>query len=212
MSFPLPPYAQLQNFLAQEELEGLLRWVLENEQSFAPAMIRSGNDAVLNEAKRVALTSANLGPLKPLLKEKLRDALPSLMAKVGATGPEPGKLEIELAAHGDGAHYMPHTDLPIGATRAHRDITDDRVLSAVLYFHAEPKAFSGGALRLFRIGVDPNACGADDFLDIEPLQNSLAVFHSWVSHEVRPVKVPTGRFHDYRFAVNIWFRRKLGTG
>ena len=209
MDLPAPPHVQLLDFLPAEELRNLLDWVLSNEGSFTAATVRSGNDQVINPDRRIALTSGKLGPIRPLLRERMLEALPTLMEKTGAKGPAPTTLEIELAAHGDGAHFRPHTDLPIGEARQRRTIDDDRVLSAVLYFYGEPKGFSGGELRLFKLGVDPDTAGKGDFLEIQPLQNSLVVFHSWVRHEVRPVAVPSQAFRDYRFAANIWFRRKL---
>ncbi len=208
MNLPLPPYAQLTDFLPGEELDSLLEWVLDHEDRFAPATIMSGDNAVVNAEWRVGLTCRDLDPLEPQLRKRMLDALPLVMAKTGATGPEPSTLELELAAHGDGAHYRAHTDLPIGARRKLRTIGDDRVLSSVLYFHAEPKAFSGGALRLFRLGADETD-GESAFVEIPPIQNSLVVFHSWVRHEVRPVHCPSREFRNYRFALNCWFRRKL---
>lgn len=206
----LLPYAQIENFLPQPELDALLEWVLASEGRFRPATIKTdGDDQVLDPKKRVALTMRELGPAGPKLNERILQALPELMRLTGASGPEPTRLEIELAAHGDGAHYLPHTDIPIGDIRKHRSGDDDRVLSAVLYFHAEPKAFSGGQLRLFRLGAAPGPAQPGDFVDLEPLQNSLAVFHSWVKHEVRPVRVPSNAFANFRFAANIWLRRKL---
>ena len=79
--------------------------------------------------------------------------------------------------------------------------TQDRLLSAVYYFHREPKGFSGGQLRLHRFGSNGEP---GDYVDIEPERNSLVVFPSWTTHEVRTVHCPTGQFADYRFAVNCW--------
>jgi Rps23 Pro-64 3,4-dihydroxylase Tpa1-like proline 4-hydroxylase len=210
MNLPLPPYAQLTDFLPAEELSSLLEWVLAHQDRFAPATIMSGDQAVVNAEWRVGLTCRDLGPLEPQLRKRMLDALPVVMAKTGAAGPEPSTLELELAAHGDGAHYRPHTDLPIGARRKQRTIGDDRVLSSVLYFHAEPKGFSGGALRLFRLGAEETG-DESEFVEIPPLRNSLVVFHSWIRHEVRPVRCPSREFRDYRFALNCWFRRKLAS-
>jgi Rps23 Pro-64 3,4-dihydroxylase Tpa1-like proline 4-hydroxylase len=125
------------------------------------------------------------------------------MAKTGFRGAAPSILELELAAHGDGAFYHAHTDIAVGETRKKRSDKSDRVLSAVYYFYAEPKAFSGGELRLFQLGENPA------FVELQPLQNSLVVFHSWVPHEVRPVSCPSGEFRDYRFAINCWYRRAI---
>ena len=50
----------------------------------------------------------------------------------------------------------------IGARRGLRDIKDDRVLSSVLYFHAEPKGFSGFRLRVADHGDGLRAQLAED--------------------------------------------------
>ena len=88
--------------------------------------------------------------------------------------------------------------------------TQDRLLSAVYYFHREPKRFTGGQLRLHRSTPDDDPSDPEpirnpaDQIDIEPKRNSLLVFPSWASHEVLPVDCPSSRFEDHRFAVNIW--------
>ena len=108
------------------------------------------------------------------------------------------KLELQLVAHHDGAFYKRHID-----TQTASDRKNIRVLSGVYYFHAEPKPFSGGALRLYAIGGDD----ATDFVDIEPQRNSLLVFPSWAPHEVRTVSCPSKQFSDSRFAINCWIHR-----
>ena len=107
-------------------------------------------------------------------------------------------------AHNDGAFYKRHIDTQ---TASERDAI--RVLSGVYYFHAEPKAFTGGALRLYAIG-DPDK---KTFVDIEPAHDSLLAFPSWAPHEVRPISCPSKRFTDSRFAINCWmYRERLNTG
>ena len=59
---------------------------------------------------------------------------------------EKADVELELVAHNDGAFYARHIDTATG-----EDSNQVRVLSGVYYFHAKPKAFTGGALRLFAI-------------------------------------------------------------
>jgi len=78
-----------------------------------------------------------------------------------------------------------------------------RVLSCVYYFHREPKAFEGGALRIHAFGSEEDA----EFVDIEPRQNSLLVFPAWAPHEVRTVSCPSDAFADARFSVNCWLHR-----
>jgi hypothetical protein len=197
----LLPYVQIRDFLPQPELEELLDYVLSHTHKFRPATVGNGDRGFLNTNVRMALTWGNLGPLDAPLQARFRDALPFIMERAGIPAPPPDRLEVGLAAHGDGAFYRPHIDLVIGDQADKPSSESGRVLSAVFYFHAEPKRFSGGELRLFRLGTESG------FVDIEPFQNSLIAFHSWMRHEVRPVTVPSGEFRDYRFAINCWYGR-----
>ena len=58
------------------------------------------------------------------------------------------------------------------------------MVSGVYHFHREPKALSGGGLRLHRFGATLKA-----------------------PHEVRPVACPSMAFADSRFSVNCWIYR-----
>ena len=113
---------------------------------------------------------------------------------------EPYKVELELVTNNEGAFFKPHIDTFMANARK----ASDRVLSVVYYFYAEPKAFSGGALRLYAFGTQE-----DDgkFADVEPEQNTLVAFPSWALHEVLPVSCPSRRFSDSRFNVNCWVHR-----
>jgi Rps23 Pro-64 3,4-dihydroxylase Tpa1-like proline 4-hydroxylase len=196
------PFARICSFLSESEHAELLDFVIGKPARFQSATVRSGNASVVNTDRRIAKVCRDFGGLEEKLRRRFLEALPDLMQGTGASGPPPSIIELELAAHGDGAFYGVHTDLPIGGTRKRRDAEPDRVLSAVYYFHAEPKAFSGGELRLF--GVTGSG-----FVDLQPEQNCLVAFHSWVPHEVRPISCPSGEFRDFRFAINCWYRRDL---
>ena len=134
----------------------------------------------------------------------------SLPSGSSCRGPPPSSLEFELNAYGDGGFFGRHIDISTGRDRVPLGAKpgEDRVITAVYYFHAEPKGFTGGALRLFRFGSDGGANG--DSAAYEPLQNSILAFPSWASHDVEPVSCASGRFADYRFALNCWFCRELG--
>jgi SM-20-related protein len=214
---PIPPHAQLRNLLPAEELQMLLDWALAGEQRFKQAKVNKGVDenrtSVVDQDVRIASVWRDLGPVESLVRRRLLDARPDVMRATGITGTEPRSLELELAAHGDGAHYGAHVDIPIGPDRLPlgNGPGEDRVISAILYFHAEPKGFSGGQLRLYRFGVPPSLEGvsSSDYVDLEPDQNSLVAFPSWARHEVRQVECPGDRFRDRRFALNCWFCRPL---
>lgn len=215
IGWPLPPYVQLTDFLPAEEHQELLDWVLAQEASFKPAKIindGSGSKSLLDPQIRIGLTTRKLGPLQPMLERRMREALPTVEQAIGCKS-DATAIELELAAHGDGAHYRAHLDISYGEDRkiVGAEPGQDRVVSAVYYFHHEPKAFSGGALRLYRFSARPltSEVAAADYIDVQPLQNSLVAFPSWVTHEVRTIHCPSGRFLDFRFAINCWFCRKV---
>ncbi len=201
------PHGQLRDFLGIAEMRLLLDWTIASRPAFRPALITGRK---LDPASRKAETLREIEPVRGLLERRLHDALPALFELAGAT-PFTPFLELELAAHGDGAHFAVHRDIPTGPGRAplggDGSGKHDRVVSVVYYFHREPKAFSGGQLRLHRIGSEGLP---GDYVNLEPRQNSLAVFPSWLSHEVRPVSCPSGAFEDYRFALNCWLCREFG--
>jgi len=195
---PLPPYLVVNDFLSEELVARLLDHALLNEEKFAATTIRHG---VVDASRRNSVGLRYLGPMKTKIKRRLQDVLPSLIGQLRVTPFELARIETELVAHGDGAFYKRHIDTLTGDAA---DDTTQRMISGVYYFYAEPKAFSGGALRLHAFGApDANT----KFIDIQPQQNTLVVFPSWAIHEVRPIEVPSKRFVDSRFAINCWLRR-----
>jgi Rps23 Pro-64 3,4-dihydroxylase Tpa1-like proline 4-hydroxylase len=134
------------------------------------------------------------------VEDKLRQLLPSMMERLGGRSFVPHSFEIEMVAHGDGAFYKRHIDLPTDK----RSLESDRVISCVYYFYAMPKAFSGGLLRLHSLAASHQQ---NTFVDIEPFCDMLVFFPSWFPHEVLPISCPSGYFIDSRFAINCWIHR-----
>ncbi len=176
----------------------MLDWALANEARFTAGSLRL---AVEPEVRRSRVLG-DLGPLRPVLKRRLLDRFERLVDDLGVEPFVAGHVEVELAAHNDGDRFVLHTDTYRGENRPERG---DRMVSGVYYFHREPKAFSGGALRLHRFGATLES--PQDFVEVEPEQNSLVVFPSWAPHEVRPVACPSKAFADSRFSVNFWIHR-----
>lgn len=196
MTVPILPHLRIADFLDASEHAALLAWTLDNASRFAPARLARG---VINPKVRRALSLRDLGPLAAGLDARLREEAPGWAATLRSTPFATSDVELELAAHNDGAHFTLHSD-----TYASAEVTrGDRMLSAVYYFHRRPKGFGGGALRLHRLGAAPG----DPGLDIAPDDNSLVVFPSWGPHEVMPVRCASGAFADSRFAVNCWIYR-----
>jgi Rps23 Pro-64 3,4-dihydroxylase Tpa1-like proline 4-hydroxylase len=204
---PLPPCHQYRGFLDPDEHRALLEWTVASRERFEPARL---GGQIVDPERRIAERLNDLGPHRPVLERRLKQALPDIFRRTGTRPFEIEYFELEVAAHGDGAFFAHHSDIPLGPGRrplgGDKKGTHDRLISAVYYFHREPKLFSGGRLRLYRLG-DHKAAG--DFVEFEPEQNSLVVFPSWARHEVRRVSCPDCSFEDYRFAVNAWLCKTL---
>jgi SM-20-related protein len=196
------------NFLDAETHDALRAWALANEAKFEPTTVGGSNSdgGGRHDPKiRVSLAISDFGVIMPVLHRRLMDHVPTLIADLGVTSFTPSDLEIELVASNDGAFYKQHIDTFTGKGRGDAD----RLISAVYYFHTEPKAFSGGALRLHpMLPMD----GSRACVDVEPEQNMLVAFPSWALHEVLPVSCPSKRFPDSRFSINLWVLRERVAG
>ncbi|MFA6115590.1 MAG: 2OG-Fe(II) oxygenase [Sphingomonas sp.] len=183
------------DFLDEATADGLLDYALAHREAFQSTRIGIKDRAREDPQNRISVASRDLGPFRPLLNDMVAAGVPEMLTALAMTPISIAKIELEVVAHGDGAFYSRHIDL-----NPHRQAATIRALSGVYYFHARPRAFSGGALRLY-----PSATGATDkFINVDPAHNSLAVFPSWVVHEVMPVRCPSNRFEDSRFSVNCW--------
>jgi len=199
----LPPYHQYDGFLDREARAGLLDWVLSNRHRFEQSTVGHNQ---FDAKVRVSEKTAELGPWRSLFEDRLGAIAPDIFRRTGTARFDIKSVELEIAAHGDGAHFARHRDVPIAGARS-RDGSagEDRGVSAVYYFHTRPKRFSGGNLRLYAFGEGDDPA----YVDIAPLNNSLVVFPSWVIHEVRAVRCASERFEDFRFAVNCWLCRAV---
>jgi len=192
----IPPHLLIDDFLSAEERAGLLAWALANRQRFAPAQVDTG----VEETARKALSLRDLGPHADLFRQRLLARVDEWIAALRLSRFDPSLVELELAAHNDGAFFAIHGD----SYRSDQPARGDRLLSGVYYFHREPVAFSGGQLRMHRPGAKPGDPGHD----IEPRQGRLVLFPSWWPHEVLKVHCPSGDFADSRFGVNCWIHRQ----
>jgi len=199
----IPPYIVLRDFLGEETVADLLDHTVSHQSNFEPATVSRGGVGcgVLDPSYRVSMVLRDLGKFRQVLKTKIFELVPSFVTEMRARPVEEPKFETELVAHGDGAFYKQHIDT---ATGSNQDTKLIRVFSGVYYFNTEPKAFTGGALRLHAIGGKEG----ENFVDIAPLRNSLLVFLAWAPHEVLPVSCPSKRFIDSRFAINCWVHSK----
>lgn len=192
------PHRVIRNFLGSDLIGQLLDHAEANRDTFRPTGV---GDRKINPEMRVSLVLRDFGSLRDALEARFLAVMDPTVADLRLSSFDLGRLEIELVAHGDGAFYRRHIDTRTGPS----DKTTDRALTGVHYFHAEPKSYSGGELRLHSI-LPPEQGG--QFLDITPEQDMLLLFPSWAPHEVRPVACPSGAFRDQRFAINCWYRSR----
>lgn len=187
------PYRLVPNWLDAGTADELLRFAARNEASFERSEIRRKDHAPGYSDDRISQVTSDLGGFAAMLRARALETAPMLMQAFGTGLFTPESVEIELAAHGDGALFKPHTDTATGASTAR----SPRQISMVYYLHSQPKRFTGGQLRYY-------AMGQSAFIDIEPGHGLLLAFPSIAPHAVQRVFCPGVPFADWRFAVNIW--------
>lgn len=196
------PYVRVADFLAPEDHEHLLASALAWEQDFTESgIVGAGGAGKIDHMSRKSrtLTSGRLEELWNLFEGRLRAMLPVVRQQLGIQWFPLSKIERQLTAHGRGGFFVPHVDTGDGQVFGRR-------ISCVYYFHALPKRFSGGELKLYDTWVTPTGTtGAGTYTTLEPLDNSLVFFPSDAFHEVCPVDTETDAFADSRFTVTIWF-------
>ena len=200
----MPPYRMYRPFLDSITHARLLEWTIKNEAKFEASLVSGdhGQDHPKHDPhQRTSLYFSDFGPMQAMLRQLFVDFVPTLIGDLRVTPFEVSQIELELVANNDGTFFKRHIDTFTGDGRK----ASDRMLSAVYYFHAEPKAFSGGELRLYSFGTTENESA---FVDVQPEQNTLVAFPSWAIHEVLPVNCPSRRFSDSRFNINCWIHRQ----
>lgn len=183
----------IEDFLDARSVAALLDYCETNERRFAPTTVQVEDGTRVEPSSRISLGLEDLGPWQKLLEDRFRAAEPLLREQLGIGAYDVADIELQIAAHNDGAFFRRHSDRFTGWGL-------DRVISAVYYFHRGPCGFTGGALRLYPLT-------GEGYLDVGPVHNRLVAFPSFVQHEVTRVACPSGAFMDSRFAINCWFRR-----
>lgn len=187
----------------------VLDWTLANEGRFEPARVTDRYNAqtggAVDTTRRNALVTWDFGDIVEPITAAFRSKLEEIASEFGYRDVSE-ELELEISAYGDGAHFYPHLDIPTGSIEANAEGLEHqgRTLSLVYYFHRRPKGFAGGELSFVLPEAFP---GGRNEVEFEPIDNSLAAFPSWLVHQVKPVSCPSGRFEDYRFAINCWLYR-----
>ena len=188
------PHRRHAHWLDAATTDALLAYAADRQAHFKPSKVRGedGHREVISD-QRSSLRLTDLGAFGPLLHERALNSLAEICAAFGMPSFLPQGVQVELVAHGDGAHFVRHRDTYATPDGAPRRVT------MVCYLHRRPKVFSGGVLRYYTLA-------GDDFIDIEPDCGEMVAFPSWAWHSVERVSVPGNAFADHRFAVNMWVR------
>ena len=195
----LPPrYVKIENFLTPDDNQAALQIALANHDKFIEASTTTNAN---NYRQSSVLYATYYADLYHLLRKRLLKILPAVMGQLDADPFLVSQVEMQMTAHNDGCFYKIHNDS--GSPE-----TETRVLTYVYYFHQEPKAYSGGALRIYETDLQGPATEPSEwFEEVVPANNTIVLFDSRVKHEVRPVVCPSHQFEDSRFTLNGWLRR-----
>lgn len=201
---PLSKYFKhlvIDDFLASEVRAELLDYALARPDRFEPTTVynKQGAAVVEKSYRKSWLCMDGIGPFRPVFEHAVEARLPQFFEELGTSSFQVEHLELELVAHRDGSFFRAHIDT---ATQAARDRSkSDRAISCVYYFHSTPKVFSGGELAILPLGAgEPRL--------VEPRDNRLVAFASFVPHEVRAITCVPDAFPNARFAVNCWLHRR----
>jgi SM-20-related protein len=190
------PIFRASNWLNGDTASGLLSYAIQNQSRFeAGNVVRQGR-AEVDTKYRDAAVLRDLGEFREPLRSAALAVKPQLEQAFGMPPFAVKRVEIELAAHGDGGHFERHIDTLVLVNQA----PSTRILTLLLYLNREPKAFSGGALRMYAIGSEGTR-------DVEPGHNLLVAFPAVAPHSVERVVCHGSEFADRRFAVNICLHR-----
>lgn len=200
----IPPHRLIRNFLGRQASAELLTYASASPEYASSTLLDAATHAHTRDDRvRFSRTTRKLGEFENLLRNRVAETVLTVRQELGLPEFSLHHVELEMASHGDGGHYHDHTDT------VHEN-NAGRIMSAVYYFFAEPRRFSGGELCLFGWWRDPADTAHDPpHQYITPENDSLLIFPSWAVHEVMPVVCPSDDFADARFSVNCWIWRTL---
>jgi Rps23 Pro-64 3,4-dihydroxylase Tpa1-like proline 4-hydroxylase len=199
---PQTPIALLDEFLVVEEWQGLLYYTLSRAPAFHQSQVlNTAGNSMLDHAYRRSRVLFDLGEFHGLFVQRLMTFLPHILFRIGLPEFPVSQVEVQMTASSNGEFFRAHTDND-------SEGVGERHVTFVYFFHTEPRAFSGGELRIFDTAhYDGRAVATGAYRLVQPMQNQLICFPSSCLHEILPVVCPGGAFEHSRFTVNGWFHR-----
>jgi Rps23 Pro-64 3,4-dihydroxylase Tpa1-like proline 4-hydroxylase len=191
----------LDEFLAPQEFDELMRYTLEHESEFqvSEVVVPSGDAVDYNHRRSHVLQ--DLGQHHNAILERIRGVLSPVLQQLGMEEFPVRQVEMQITSSNDGDFFRMHSDDGQGPIAS-------RKLTFVYFFHREPCAFQGGELHLHDgVREGDRYVSAGSCQTIVPQQNQIVFFPSSLPHEITPVKCPSRAFTDSRFTVNGWLRQ-----
>jgi Rps23 Pro-64 3,4-dihydroxylase Tpa1-like proline 4-hydroxylase len=193
----------LDEFLAPQELEELVRFTLEHEGEFQSSEVisPSGDPGVIDYDHRRSRVLMELGKHQEVIVERIQGVLPLVMEQLGIEEFPVTQVETQITASNDGDFFGVHSDDA-------QEMIASRNVTFVYFFHRDPCPFQGGELRLHdsrREGKRQIKTGS--YQSIVPQQNQIVFFPCSLLHEITAVDCPTKLFADSRFTLNGWLHK-----
>ena len=193
----------LDEFLAPQELEELIRFALEREADFSASEVvsPSADGGIVNYEHRRSRVLMDLAHHQDVILARIKAVLPQVLGTLGMAEFAISDVEAQITAsnHGDFFHF-------------HSDNGSDRVagrrLTFVYFFHREPRQFEGGELRIHDARLEEGTyLRQGSYQTLAPQQNQIVFFPCELLHEITSVNCASRRFADSRFTLNGWLRR-----
>ena len=194
------------DLLTKRDLRGLISYVLMHQTDFTEStVIPDGVPEGANDPSyRKSRVLYDLEDYGTLIQDHLLALLPDVLRAFDREVFPISHIDTQITASNHGDFFKVHQD---NSSIEPLDIPL-RELSYVYYFNSEPKAFSGGQLRIYNSeNGEVQSSEKKGTRTITPSQNTLVLFPSSYDHEVLPVRCPTGKFMNSRFTVNGWLIR-----
>ncbi len=193
----------LDEFLAPQELDELVRYALQHEAEFQSSEVisPSGEPGVIDYSHRRSRVLMDLGKHQEIILKRIRGVLPLVLDKLEIEEFPVTHVEAQITASSDGDFFGAHSD-------DSQETIASRRVTFVYFFHREPRQFEGGELRLHdsRSSAEP-LISAGTYQTIVPQQNQIVFFPCSVLHEITPVECPSRAFADSRFTLNGWLHK-----
>jgi Rps23 Pro-64 3,4-dihydroxylase Tpa1-like proline 4-hydroxylase len=191
----------LDEFLAPQELQELLRFTLAHEAEFHASEVISPAGGVIDYQHRKSYVLDQPGPYQELILERVKRVLPSVLKRLKMEECPITRTEVQVTASNDGDSFAVHTD------DGHDEVAS-RYLTFVYFFHREPKQFTDGELRIHDSRLRGKQYVSEgSYQTIVPEENQIVFFPCAMVHEITPVQCSSGAFADSRFTLNGWIHR-----